>query len=313
MKTAALIFSVAADAAILYLFLRLALSKSLTAAIAEGYLLLSGYRKRFSKRKSFEGYYALKMKENAEPFALPDKFRPRAPLTRAGDDNMPVCVFNKDNNGTVILYLHGGAYVNRPQKMHWKFLDRLALKTGAQIHVPLYPLLPQGDGPRAFSAVSEYYRSLSPEKHPVVLMGDSAGAGLAAAIAAAEASKPEKLILISPWVDVSMQNPDLADYDRDPLCALYGLRRLGEMWAKDCGTQDPRVSPVNGCPESLENVAVFAGARELLYPDIVRFCNKIPNVRMIVQRGVHHDYPLYPTPEARKAARQIRKLLKSDR
>ncbi|MBQ6163134.1 MAG: alpha/beta hydrolase [Clostridia bacterium] len=305
MKIAALILSVMCDAVALYFLLRLAAGKSLTALIAEGYLYITGYRRRFSKRKEYERYFAERSAENEKPFSLPEKFTPRAPLTAEACGEMPVYIFNGGKGDKRVFYLHGGAYLNRPQKMHWRFLDGLATRTGCEIVVPLYPLLPKHTGEETFSLVRDFYLDITADGKETVLMGDSSGGGLAAAIAISGVPAPSKIILLSPWTDVSMSNPALTQYDHDPLCALYGLKRLGRLWAKDCGVDDERVSPVNGDLSALRNVTVFAGERELIYPDIRRFCDRIPESELIVGKNLHHVYPLYPTPEAKKALKMI--------
>ena len=305
MRIAALLISAAADLLIACCILRLAAGKSLTACVAEGYLYLTGYRKRFADKKRFEQYLAVREKENAAELVLPEKLRFKSPICEEERCGMRVFIFNKGAAGGRILYLHGGAYLNRPQKMHWRFWDRLAVKTGLELVVPMYPLLPQHTGDEVFSAVRDLYLSLAEEGREITLMGDSSGGGLATAVAASGVPAPERILLISPWVDVSLTNPDLREYDNDPLCALYGLRTLGKMWAGWLDISDPKVSPVNADLSGLSNVTVFAGERELLYPDIIRFAEKIPGAELIVGKGVHHDYPLYPTPEAKRAMREI--------
>ena len=305
MKIAALILSVLCDAFVFRFLLRLAAGKSVIALAVESFLYITGYRNRFSKRKGFETYFAQRRSANEKPVSLPEKRRSRAPLTAESFGGMQVYVFNRGKGDKRAFYLHGGAYLNRPQKMHLRFLAGLAKNTGAEIVVPLYPLLPGHGGAEVFSLIRTLYLSYAADGKETVLMGDSSGGGLAAAIALSGIPAPSRIILLSPWVDVSMKNPGLNEYDRDPLCALYGLKRLGALWAKDCGVDDPRVSPVNGDLSGLARVTVFAGERELLYPDISRFCDGVPGCESIVGKNLHHDWPLYPIPEAKRARKEI--------
>lgn len=305
MRFALLIVSVVGDLVVIYFFLRLAVGRSVTATIAEGFLYITGYRRRFSNRKSYEKYFAARSKANEAPYVLPSSSKIRAPLSKETFGEVPVYIFNKGKGEIRAFYLHGGAFINRPQKMHWHFFDRLAKKTGCEIVIPLYPLLPKAEGASVFAEIRELYLELTADGKETVLMGDSSGGGLAAAIAASGIPTPSQLILISPWVDVSMRNTALTEYDRDPLCALYGLKRLGKAWAEKCGVDDPRVSPIGGALSTLQNVTVFVGERELLYPDIMRFCAAVPNCETVVGKGLHHVYPLYPIPEAKRAMNTI--------
>ncbi|MBA4054755.1 MAG: alpha/beta hydrolase, partial [Marivirga sp.] len=45
--------------------------------------------------------------------------------------------------GKVILYFHGGAYVQNFVRQHWRFMSMLVHKTGCSIVAPDYPLAPE--------------------------------------------------------------------------------------------------------------------------------------------------------------------------
>ena len=42
----------------------------------------------------------------------------------------------------VIVYVHGGGFVQEMLPMHWFFLDDIAAMTGATVYIPIYPLVP---------------------------------------------------------------------------------------------------------------------------------------------------------------------------
>ena len=57
-------------------------------------------------------------------------------------------------------------------------------------------------------------------------------------------SQVDGLILYSPWVDVTMTNPDIAPIlPRDPMLGVPGLKWAGQVWAGKLATKDPRISP----------------------------------------------------------------------
>ncbi len=57
-------------------------------------------------------------------------------------------------------------------------------------------------------------------------------------------NQPDKLILFSPWLDISMSNPKVADFEAvDPMLSAYGLIEMGKCWAGDLDIKDYKVSP----------------------------------------------------------------------
>ena len=134
--------------------------------------------------------------------------------------------------GGHVLYLHGGAYVGESSAHHWRFLARLARAARATITVPIYTLAPKATAREVVAEVMGVQRELAA---PVV-MGDSAGAGLA--LAAAQAARaqgrdtPRELVLLSPWVDATMTNPGItAVAPRDPVLGIEAVALAGMLYA----------------------------------------------------------------------------------
>ena len=218
------------------------------------------------------------------------------------------------------LYLHGGAYVNGFNAHQWQFMDRLARETDCTIVAPAYHLAPFADYARAYRDLSALYRALK-EKAPdrrLILMGDSAGGGLALGLAeylaGAGKALPERLILFSPWVDVSMENPDIARYvSVEPMLHLELGKVHGKFWAGDADTRFWMVSPLFGDMTGLPPVTIYCGTRELLYPDILlardRLADAGVDVTLRVGRGLNHDWPLMPIPEADGAFGEVERIM----
>ncbi len=219
-------------------------------------------------------------------------------------------------NDRVVIYLHGGCFLMRPNADHWKFAETIAQRTRAEVIMPLYPLAPIHGAKQALAFVEKVYRSALEHYGAanITLMGDSCGGGIAASFAehlpTLGLEQPARLILISPLVDVTMRNPDIIAYEgADPVLGAQGLQKLGLIWAKDLDMNDYRVSPVNGEVRTLRNVMVFVGTREILYPDARLFYDRVNatgvHAELYVGRGLNHLYPFYPTPEARRAIDRI--------
>ena len=249
-------------------------------------------------------------RQEAEPrAALPKNMAFSVPVEETGRDGLQRFTLNGGGSGPLVLYLHGGAYVNGFNVHQWRFMDRLARQTGCTVVAPAYHLAPWADYARAYDDLTALYRTLLAE-YPgrrLILMGDSAGGGLALGFAEALAANgdplPERLVLFSPWVDVSMDNPDIADYlPVEPMLHFDLVKVHGRYWAGDADTHFWQVSPLFGDMAGLPPVTMTCGTRELLYPDILlardRLAEAGVDVTLRVGRGLNHDWPLMEIPEA---------------
>ena len=192
----------------------------------------------------------------------------------------------------------------------------VSFDTEAEVVVPIYPLAPAHDYDEAYSLLTDLYEGMCDRygADAITIMGDSAGAGLAAGMAETfshyKLEQPAHLVLISPIVDLSMRNPDIHDFfDRDPMLAPWGLAQLGDLWADGDDICDPRLSPIYGDVSDLKNVTIFTGTREIFYPDAIKFAEKLKDAGVTcdlrVGQGMNHDWPLYPIPEAKEAISQM--------
>ena len=254
---------------------------SFTAKAAELYLRATyGRRTADSVRKAL----AELEKQAPVPYVLPKSLRLSS---RVSEESVCGCqVFRlcgPEPPVRTVIYLHGGSYVNQITKFHWHACDRIAGLCRAEVIAPLYTLVPYGTWKEAFElaeTVLDRCRSGHPEC-PVILMGDSAGGGLALALCEEFAGKgvplPDRTVLFSPWVDVALDNPLIDDYvNKDPFISPT-LREYGKRWAGDLVVHDPRVSPLFGDVSGLGPLTVFVGTKEITYPDIMLLAEKLRN------------------------------------
>lgn len=221
-----------------------------------------------------------------------------------------------------IIYLHGGSYVDQPVQWHWRFLNKLANNTNAEIVIPLYPLAPNHTYLEAYDAVTKLYQDYitSHQDSNIILMGDSAGGGLALGLAEYFGTnnivQPDRLILISPWVDISMTNSQIEEFEgNDPMLNVEQLSACAESWAGGEDLKNWMLSPIYGDLSKLENVTIFVGTREILYPDCKLLAEKLEDQKvdynLNVGIGLNHDYLLFPISEANKAMTVIKKTINS--
>lgn len=192
-----------------------------------------------------------------------------------------------------VLYLHGGAYVRPITRHHWNFVVDLVRRTGCEVVVPLYPLAPRHAGLTALTLVSQVYAAEAAAGPPMIVMGDSAGGGLALALAGwirdQPLPPPALLVLLSPWVDVEIPHPDAVRLQAvDPMLTLDGLRRAGRAYAGPLGGAHPVISPARADPRGLPPMAIHVGGCELFAPDVLDY---VARARALGARIELHQVP----------------------
>lgn len=212
----------------------------------------------------------------------------------------------------IVLFLHGGAYVNGFHPFHWRFLTRLIRRTGALVVAPDYPLAPQSTAEHVVEWVIARYRECAATGRPVVLMGDSAGGGLAMAIAIAlrdrQIQAPAKIVLLSPWLDGGMTDEESFELDlHDRFLSRDALRRCARAYAGDLAVSDWRVSPLFADLTGLPPTVAYCGTADQLIADSRRLAERaarIPQWECVVREydGMVHDWMIIDfLPEARRA------------
>jgi len=222
-----------------------------------------------------------------------------------------------------VIFLHGGGWIKEMHPAHWRFLGKLAAVANVRCIVPIFPVAPRAGAVEVVPKVRELLREVIVTSHrtKVTVIGNSAGAGLALAstqtLRDAGHRLPERLILLSPLLDASLSHPQQLELAAsDPLLAIPGLREAARLYAGDLGVEHPYVSPLRGEVEGLPPMTVFAGTRDLLYPDSIALAERaeaadVP-VDLHLKLGQPHNYALLPTPEGREAFAMIAAVLRGE-
>jgi epsilon-lactone hydrolase len=219
-----------------------------------------------------------------------------------------------------ILYLHGGAYVQNFVRQHWKFLSGLVAATHCTITAPDYPLAPKYTFLDAFEMVVPLYENIITHagSENTVVMGDSAGGGFALALCqklkVKSVAQPKRIVLLSPWLDLTLNNPEIDFIDpHDPFLGISGLRRAAIAYAGGHDLHGYMLSPINGPLDGLGAISVFIGSNDILVADTRK-------LQMLAkQKGVSIDYREYKDMvhvwmllyfrESRQAQEEIKQLL----
>lgn len=258
------------------------------------------------------------LQNGREAFVWPESIDTESTVEKFSVANMDYYVMNnKGKSEKKILYLHGGAYKSELVSVHVHTLDRLAADLDASIIIPVYPLVPEYNHkdsyPKVLALYQEMLKTTDPEN--IVVMGDSAGGGhslgLALMLKEVNLPQPGRLILLSPWLDVSMSNQGITEelINRDPMMSMETLKYWGELWAGDEDVKNHIVSPIYGDHSDLAPVTIYVGDAELCLPDSILLHEKLQAVGndsdLHVYKNMMHVFPLFPTPEAKQSLGEI--------
>ncbi|MEU9836099.1 alpha/beta hydrolase fold domain-containing protein [Streptosporangium sp. NPDC048047] len=156
----------------------------------------------------------------------------------------------------------------------------------------------------------------------LTVMGDSAGGNLALSLVMqarqAGLPQPARLVLVSPCVDVSCDDPAMAKLERDdPILAPEGVREAGRLYAGGLDPRDPVVSPLYGSLRGLAPIAVFTGTLDILNVDAHRLKDRARQEGVSLEwfeyPGMMHVWPLYSLPEFRRAVDEIVAVIEGSR
>lgn len=222
----------------------------------------------------------------------------------------------------VLVYLHGGAFYFGPVKEHWQYFAYICKQTEMAGLLIDYRFAPQHPFPIGLDEVIELVSTLDlPENW--FFLGDSSGAGMvvSATFKLRELNKaqPKKLVLMSPWVDVTLQNPEIElNKHEDVMMTVERLSSAAGSYVGAADPTDPLISPMFGDLAGLPPMLIQMGTADLLLSDCRKFVKKCLDAGVDVEYeevpDVFHDFMMLNfLPEAKRAIRsQVEFLATSD-
>lgn len=285
--------------------------RSLMASFVEIYLRVTDRNSLYCVDKKCAANIEEKTVTNLQDIVPPKK---KVSIRSTHESGMQVFYINEEaENDGVLIYLHGGGYLNPPASQHWGFWDKLARQADITIIAPIYFKCTNYTAEEAHAAMMDFYLN-TVEKYKgkkIYLGGDSSGGGFALSLAQQlrekDTAQPQEIILICPWVDISMENPDIENYvSMDAMLGdLCCADMITDRWKGDRDLKDPMLSPLFGTFDNLGKITLFIGTREVLYPDAILLYEKMiaqgADCTLHVKEGMSHVYPLFPIPEATEA------------
>lgn len=262
------------------------------------------------------------MEENEDTYEIPNFLQEKYNITKTVYADMPVYFLKTEDKMPLkhILYLHGGAYIHPPNLFHWRFVHQLTEEMPLSVTVPIYPKAPRYTYAQSYAKVLLVYRKLISDvgAENVILMGDSAGGGFALGLAQCLLEKglpqPEQIILMSPWLDLTLSNPEIKQYvSLDPMLSVVALRADGESYAGGMDLGYYMLSPINGELKGLAPLTLFVGTHEIFLPDVRKLKVLLEEIGVKINYFeypyMNHIFTTYPIPEAKQAIMQIIEII----
>jgi epsilon-lactone hydrolase len=186
--------------------------------------------------------------------------------------------------GSVILYLHGGAYVLGSAHAYRHLAGQVAARANATAFAADYRLAPEAPFPAAVDdAVAAYRGLVAAGTRRIALVGDSSGGGLALAVLAITQAdafagtgvSQRAAVALSPWTDLALTGPSMEERaGDDPILTPAMLATTGASYLQGHDARDPLASPLYGGLAGLPPIQLHVGTSEILLDDSRRYVER---------------------------------------
>lgn len=213
------------------------------------------------------------------------------------------CRAIRGGDRATVLYLHGGGYRMGSPEAYNAYAAALAAGGEATVVLPRYRLAPENPFPAGLrDAVAVYEELATAAEGPIVVAGDSAGAGLAAAVVVAvgtsDVRTPDGLMLLSPWLDLHCSSP-FYETAPDAFFPLATAESARDDYLQGAPANDPLASPLLADHTSFPSTLIQVGGNEALVGDALGLtralatANVTCTLEVVAEQG--HTWPLiYP-------------------
>lgn len=226
------------------------------------------------------------------------------------------------SEGPVLLHMHGGGYLIGSAEASVGLGSRLASAASGSCVAVEFRRAPEDPFPAALEdAVLAYDGLLADGVDParVVITGESAGGGLALALAMRLRDLgrpcPSGIVAMCPMADFAItgESVDAAD-GADPICTRTLLTQMATNYLQGSDPHDPYVSPVYGHYSGLPPILVQAATNEALFSDAQRVVEGARKAGVDVAGDFYEDsvhvFQIFDfLPEARSAMERIRSFV----
>lgn len=240
--------------------------------------------------------------------------------TPVGKASVEIVQKTTEPSNNLIIQFHGGAYVSGYSDTYRKSaLHYLKITQETSVMSLDYRLAPENPYPAALEdalAAYDYAIHLGYDPKRIIVVGDSAGGGLALALGLflrdQQRELPRAIITLSAWTDLAGEGQSyLVNDSLDPLLGAGSAPLDKKAYADPELWKDPYVSPAYGEYHDFTHLMMHVGSYEILESDTLTVAKKAAaagnHVEVTIYRGMFHVFQLAFSliPEAKKAWREI--------
>lgn len=198
-------------------------------------------------------------------------------------------------NGT-LLWFHGGGYCVGSSRTDRAPAGQFSKASGTRVILPDYRLAPEDPHPAALEDALSVYQALINQQYDLdklIIGGDSAGGGLALALAIALRDRglplPTAMVLFSPWVDLrNVLDSHHTRASADPWLTTKMLNNWAAAYCDDKPVDLPTCSPLLAGLHGLPPTLIQVGDCEILLDDSVELDKKLR------ASGVDSELQIFP-------------------
>jgi len=228
------------------------------------------------------------------------------------------------DNGNVLVYTHGGAYVLFSALSTIGISGIVAQTTGLRVISIDYTLAPHANWSQISDEIVAVFKELIKQGYTmddIGLFGDSAGGGLASTTVLRLRNDgigmPAAVVLYSPMADLSCPGESYQTLKASESMYDYELHMKTSFaaYADSADQQNPYVSSVYGdFTKGYSPTLIQGGTKELLLSSFVRLYQAMDiagvDVSLDIYEGMPHVFQRYPIPEAEVALNKANNFFK---
>ena len=229
------------------------------------------------------------------------------------------------DNGTLIVHIHGGAYVFNSARSMLGSSALMADATGRRVISVDYSLAPHARWQQVVQQVVTVFAGLKKAGNSmkdIAVFGDSAGGGLATGAVLRMRDlgmeMPAALVLWSPWTDITETGDTYVTLKHAEPFYLYEkhLKPAADAYAEPKDQKNPYVSPVYGdYGKDFPPVLIQGGTKEILLSGFIRLYQALDTkgrtVKLDLYEGMPHVFQvqIVDSPESKIARAKVVRFL----
>jgi acetyl esterase/lipase len=195
---------------------------------------------------------------------------------------------------SVVLYLHGGAYVLNSVRTHARLAGAIGAAAGCRVLSLEYRLAPEHPFPAAIDDAVAAYRWLLAEGFDparIAISGDSAGGGLTVAtllaLRDAGIAQPGAAVVLSPWTDLEGVGDSMTTKAGADLMIRHAdMAGVAAMYLDGADPRSPLAAPIYADLTGVAPLYIQVGGDEVLLDDATRLAVRAAHAGVAVRLDV---------------------------